>query len=69
MRVPLTGFAGVVQGALDLLDAELGLSLVQLPRQLDELGVEVVLARLEREVERIDREGSARPFRGPDRSA
>src|SRR3954467_4710712 len=31
------------------------LGLVDLPRQLDELGIEVLLTRLEREVKRVDR--------------
>src|SRR6202000_1524487 len=45
----------LVQGALDALDAERGLGLVDLAGELDELGIEVVLTGLEGEVERIDR--------------
>ena len=51
--------AGVVQGALDPLDAEGRLGLVDLAGELDELGVEVVLAGLEGEVEGVDRQAVA----------
>ena len=55
----LDRLAGVVEGALDPLHAEGRLGLVDLAGQLDELGVEVVLARLEGEVEGVDREAVA----------
>ena len=51
--------AGAVQSALDPPHAELRLRLIDLARQLDELRVEVVLARLEGEVEGVDREAVA----------
>ena len=61
MRIfePLTGFAGVVEGALDALHAEGRLGLVDLAGELDELRVEVVFAGLEGEVEGVDREAVA----------
>ena len=59
MREPLTGLPAVVQGALDPFDAEGRLGLVDLAGELDELGVEVVLARLEGEVEGVDRKAVA----------
>src|SRR4029077_3837626 len=52
-------FAGAVEGALYPFHAVGGLSLVHFSGQLDELGVEVVLAGLEGEVEGIDREAVA----------
>ena len=54
-----------VERARDLLQAEVGHVLVDLSGQLDELCIEVELARLPREVERIDREAvSAEPRAG-----
>ena len=50
---PVDRFAYTVQRLLDPVDAELRLSLVDLPGQLDELRVEVELARLEGEVEGV----------------
>ena len=64
----LDRLADLVQRALDPLDAEVRLVLVDLPRQLDELGVEIVLARLEREVEGVDGRQWP-PIPGRDRSA
>ena len=56
MREPLHRLPGLVEGVLDPLDAEGGLGLVDLAGELDELGVEVVLAGLEGEVEGVDRQ-------------
>ena len=50
---------GLVEGAGDPVDAVGGLGAVDFPGQLDELGVEVVLARLEGEVEGVDRQAVA----------
>ncbi len=47
---------GVVEHALDLRDAVVGHLLVDLPRELDELGRHVELARAPAEVERVDRQ-------------
>jgi hypothetical protein len=70
-RSPTVGDADEVDGAPldrllvrverpgDLLQAEVGHVLVDLARELDELGVEVVLARLPGEVEGVDRQAMA----------
>jgi hypothetical protein len=61
---PVDGPLLRVEGARYLLEAEVRHVLVDLPRELHELGVEVELARLPREVEGIDREtvaAEARP--------
>ena len=57
--LPDTGFGGVVQRPRDALGAVVGHVLVDLAGQLDELGREVVLARLPAEVERVDRQAVA----------
>ena len=59
----------VVQRAGDPLDAELGHALVDLARQLHELGGLAVLARLPGEVERVDRQAVAAHARARARSA
>ena len=51
--------ADVVERPADALDAVVRLLLVDLAGELDELGREVVLARLEGEVERVDRQAVA----------
>ena len=56
---PLTGFSASLRARCDPLGAEVGLGLVDLAGQLDELGVEVVLAGLEGEVEGVDRQAVA----------
>ena len=55
----LDGLALLVERALGLLDAEVGLGLVDLAGELDELGREVQLAGLPGQVERIDGEAVA----------
>src|SRR5215203_3822231 len=52
-------FANSVQRSLDPLHAEPRLRLVHFPRELDELRVEVLLARLVSEVEGVDGEAVA----------
>ena len=59
MREPLDRLARVVQRPLGLLEAEVGHLLVDLAGELDELGREVVLARLPGQVERVDRQAVA----------
>ena len=53
MREPLTERPAVVQGALGLGHAVIGHLLVDLPRQLDELGRDIELARAPAEVEGV----------------
>ena len=63
------GLGVVVERARDPLDAELGHALVDLARQLDELRGLSVLARLPREVERVDGQAVAAHARARARSA
>ena len=65
----LHGQAGVVEHALDLRDAVVGHLLVDLPRQLDELGRHVELARAPAQIEGVDRQAVPAHARARARSA